>query len=299
MNMKELRSKEDKELRYDLKNIQKEQLEAAEILGLRTGFGNSWLAIGHLKLFSDGALGPQTAAMLQAYEEQPENTGILLLDHDEITTIGKRAIENGMSLSVHAIGDLACQTVIKAFVDLDASHEKPGLPHRIEHLQIVHPADLEYLTDTKITISMQPLHAPSDHPTADQFWGERTRWAYAWRSVLKTGSLLIFGSDAPVESPDPFQGLYAAVERKLAVEQPSSPTWIPEECISLQDALKAYIINPPGAVGWEQQLGRLEEGYFADLVVLDRDPYNIPANELPHIKVEATMTGGTWRFNDL
>ncbi|MGD8865305.1 MAG: amidohydrolase [Anaerolineales bacterium] len=282
-----------------VKNIQREQLDAIEMLGLRSGFGNQWLSIGHLKLFADGALGPQTAAMLEPYENQPENMGLLLLDRDQVVSIGRRAIENGLPLSVHAIGDQACQTVIKALMDLDSIDQEPHLPHRIEHLQIVHPADLEYLSEANITISMQPLHAPSDHPTADRFWGERSRWAYAWQSVLRTGSLLVFGSDAPVETPDPFQGVYAAVDRKLISEDPSSPTWIPEERIDLQAALESYMVKPHSAVGWDHQLGQLEEGYLADLIVLDQDPYAIPSTDLHQIKVKGAMTGGIWSFLEL
>jgi predicted amidohydrolase YtcJ len=234
--------------------------------------------------------------MIEPYNSQPGNKGVLLLEYEDIITIGKKAIINGMPLSVHAIGDQACRTVIKALSDLETSAPGPHLPHRIEHLQIVHPADLEYLADSNITISMQPLHAPSDHPTAERYWGDRTRWAYAWRSVQATGSLMIFGSDAPVESPDPFLGIYAAVERKLSSEDPHTPGWIPDEMIDVQTALEAYTINPPIAVGLADHLGRLDEGYFADLIVLDRDPYAIPSLKLPHIKVKGVMTGGTWRF---
>ena len=107
---------------------------------------------------------------------------------------------------------------------------------------------------------------------------------------------MVFGSDAPVESPDPFLGLFAAMERAMPSQDPNTPSWIPEEMIDIETALCAYIENPPKAVGWADRLGRLDEGYFADLIVLDRDPYKIPSLEIPQIKVEGVMTGGTWRF---
>jgi hypothetical protein len=281
------------------KNIQNDQFLPAVQAGIRTGFGNEWLRIGHLKLFADGALGPQTAAMISPYEGQPDNKGLLLLDLEEITEIGRESLKAGLPLAIHAIGDLACRTVIKALLDLGGSTTNPYPPHRIEHLQIVHPADLEYLSDCDVTISMQPLHAPSDHPTAERYWGDRNRWAYAWKSVIETGSLLIFGSDAPVESPDPFLGLYAAVSRKLAKEDPSSQLWVPEECLDLQSALEAYTVNPPIAVGTGDRLGRLKEGYLADLIVLEQDPYTIPKAELPGMRVQGVMTGGEWRFLEI
>ena len=282
-----------------LKNIQKEHFDAAQSLGLQSGFGDDWLRIGHLKLFADGALGPQTAAMIDPYESQPDNFGILLLGQNEIETIGRRALAAGLPLTVHAIGDRACRAVIRAFVELKRQEPAPPLPPRIEHLQVIHPADLEELTGANITISMQPLHAPSDHPTADRYWGERSRWSYAWNAVVQTGSLLIFGSDAPVESPDPLLGLYAAVTRKLKSEDPDGPLWIPEECIDLQSALQAYTVNPPAAVGLADRLGRLQIGFLADLILLDRDPFDIELEDLPDLKVLGAMTGGEWRFLEI
>jgi predicted amidohydrolase YtcJ len=266
-----------------LKNVQLEQFEAARKFGIQTGFGDDWLRIGHLKLFSDGALGPQTAAMLRPYESQPDNNGMLLLTEDEIVDIGFKASSTGIPLTIHAIGDLACRTVIKALNKLNKLTPTPSLPHRIEHLQVIHPADLENLIGSNITISMQPLHAPSDHVTAMRYWGDRSRWSYAWKSVQKTESLLIFGSDAPVETPDPFQGLYAALTRKL----------------DLETSLKAYTVNPPIAVGYGDRLGRLEPGYKADLILLDRNPFEIEVANILESHVLGAMTGGVWRFLDI
>jgi predicted amidohydrolase YtcJ len=293
--IQELRRSGKQQIRV-IKNLQKNQMDAAEMLGLQSGFGDDWIRIGHLKLFADGALGPQTAAMIHPYEAQPENSGMLLLDQEEITNLGRRALNMGFPLSVHAIGDRACRTVIGAFLQLKSEGLNPPLPHRIEHLQIVHPSDLEFLPDANITISMQPLHAPSDHPTAERYWGQRSRWSYAWNSVMETGSLLLFGSDAPVESPDPLKGIYAAITRKLATEDQASPTWIPEECLDLEAALKAYTLNPPAAVGCANHLGRLEPGYLADLIVLEGDPFQSSIADLLSLEVQGVMTGGVWRF---
>ena len=280
------------------KMIQGDQFEAALQLGLRTGFGDDWLHIGHLKLFSDGALGPQTAAMIEPYEFQIDNRGILMLSEQDIIRTGSRASESGIPLAIHAIGDLACRTVVNGYTALKPLIPTPSLPHRIEHLQIMHPSDLESLPGSGLTISMQPLHAPSDRTTADHFLGGRTRYSYAWRSVLETGLLLIFGSDAPVESPNPFLGIYAALTRKLELEDPDEPVWTPEECIDLEHALRAYTVNPPQAVGRGGTQGRLEPGFAADLIVLEKDPYELDDKVIPAIKPSGVMTGGVWRFRE-
>lgn len=296
--LQELRRSANLRIRV-VKNIQKAQLAAVQSVGLQSGFGDDWLRIGHLKLFADGALGPQTAAMLEPYEMQPDNQGILLLDQDEIYDIGREAFHAGLPLTVHAIGDRACRAVIRAFMVLEKEGAAAPLPPRIEHLQVVHPADFEDLAGANITVSMQPLHAPSDRPTAERYWAERSRWSYAWNAVTQTGSLLIFGSDAPVETPDPWKGLYAAVTRKLKDDDPDAPDWVPEERIDLETALKAYTVNPPIAIGMADRLGQLTTGYLADLILLDQDPFSIAPTELPNMNVLGAMTGGEWRVLEL
>jgi hypothetical protein len=284
-----------------LKSIPFESLEHAAALGLRSGFGDDYLRIGSLKAFADGALGPRTAAMLQPYESEPGNHGMLLLDGEEVFEHGCAAVQNGLSLAVHAIGDRANHEVLNALAQLRAYEQLHGLPrlrHRIEHVQLIHPQDAARLANNDILASMQPIHATSDMHMADQYWGDRSRYAYAWRTQLDYGAKLVFGSDAPVESPNPFLSLHAAVTRRRLDGSPGPQGWYPEQRLSLLEALQAYTSGPAYAAGWEQQQGKLLPGYFADLVVLNEDIFQIPVEKIAHTHPLATMIGGRWVFQE-
>jgi len=282
-----------------LKNIPVAELEHALALGLRSGFGDDWIRLGNIKLFADGALGPRTAAMFDAYQGEPDNTGMLLMDGEELTEIGIRAAEGGWALSVHAIGDRANHEVLDALSTVRAherGREAPLLRHRIEHLQVMHPDDLTRPAELGVIASMQPIHALSDMAMAERFWGERTRHAYAWRAQLEAGAKLAFGSDAPVESPNPFWGLHAAVSRRRLDGSPGPDGWHPRQKLQLREALSAYTLGPAYAAGWEGVQGRLRPGGWADLIVLDRDPFECEVEELAALKPVGTMVGGEWRF---
>ena len=269
-------------------------------LGLRSGFGDETLRIGSLKGFADGALGPHTAAMVMPYEDDPSNLGILLLDAETLFEIGKSAIENGLSLAIHAIGDRANHEVLDAFSHL--RNYEAGLPgdtrrrlrHRIEHVQLLHPADQARLAELGIIASMQPIHATSDMEMADRFWGERAALSYAWRTQKQHGARLAFGSDAPVESPNPFWGLHAAVTRRRANGSPGMEGWRAEQRLSLMEALEGFTTGPAYATGLENRLGRLAPGYLADLLMLDTDIFNCDPDQIKDIRPAATMIGGAW-----
>ena len=278
-----------------VKGIPLQDLGNAASLGLQSGFGSEYLRIGPVKLFADGALGPQTAAMLEPYENQPGNSGLLFLNADQIFEYGQRTARSGLSLAIHAIGDRANREVLKAYArlrDFESGEGLPHLPHRIEHVQVLHPDDLPLLARLGITASMQPIHATSDMDTADIYWGKRARYAYAFRSLHELGTRLIFGSDAPVESPNPFWGLHAAVTRQRHSGYPSPEGWYPQEKLTLQQALESYTIHPAHVAGWGNRVGRLAPGYHADLIVLPRDPFQIDPAELVSIEPTRVMVGG-------
>jgi predicted amidohydrolase YtcJ len=280
-----------------VKSIPLDDLPHAAGLGLRTGFGNDMLRIGSVKLFADGALGPKTAAMLQPYEGETDNTGILLLDNEQIFEHGQQAAANGLSMAIHAIGDRANHEVLLAYAQLRSYEREKGLPplrHRIEHVQVLHPDDYGQLAALGVIASVQPIHATSDMLTADRFWGERSAGAYAFRTLLDGGTQICFGSDAPVESPNPFLGLHAAVTRQRVNGSPQDGGWYPRQRLSLEEALHGFTTGPAYAAGLEQQSGRLAPGYFADLIVLDTDPFTIPADSLHQVKPAATMLAGEW-----
>jgi predicted amidohydrolase YtcJ len=282
-----------------LKNIPLEQLENAIALGLRTGYGSPWLRIGNIKIFSDGALGPQTAAMIDPYESNMENKGILLVTTEDLTETILHAVKHHLAVSVHAIGDQANRIVLNAFENIRKMEEKVHLRkfrHRIEHLQLLHQDDLYRPASLSIIASMQPIHATSDMVMADQHWGDRSRFSYSWRSQLDSGAVLAFGSDAPIESPNPFFGLHAAVTRRMLDGSPGIAGWIPEEKISLQEAFLAYTKGPAFAAGLEDRQGCLLPGYWADLIVLEEDPFILPPDKLHSLLPQATMVGGDWKF---
>jgi predicted amidohydrolase YtcJ len=284
-----------------VKNLPVDYLPAAIELGLRSGFGDQWLQLGNVKIFSDGALGQHTAAMIDPFENDPANIGMLLIESEEIAEVGIKAIQGGFGLSIHAIGDKANHIVLNAFEKLQSIQARSmneSIRHRIEHLQLLHPNDLHRLSKLGVVASMQPIHATSDMEMAQSHWGDRSRYSYAWRSVLDSGATLAFGSDAPVEDPNPFLGIHAAITRKRIDGSPSPLGWIPEEKINLLQALTAYTFGPALSVGLEKDLGRIRPGYFADLIILETDPFTQNTDQLYEVSPVATMVGGKWRYKN-
>ena len=281
-----------------LKNIPVELLDQAFELGLRAGFGDDWLRIGSVKVFMDGALGPHTAAMFQPYIGEGENRGILNMDGEELFEYGRKAAQVGLGMTVHAIGDRANHEVLNAYEQLrryENENHLPALRHRIEHVQIIHPDDAARLGKMNIIASMQPIHATSDMLMADQFWGpKRSRLAYAMKTQLDYGARLALGSDAPVESPNPFCGLHAAVTRRRADGSPSPAGWYPEQKLTMAESVEGYTLGPAYAANMEDRLGKLAPNYLADLIVLEKDIFTCNPNDLLTLESSATMIGGEW-----
>jgi predicted amidohydrolase YtcJ len=308
MALQQLRAQGKLKLRV-LKNLPVELLDQAYGLGLGAGFGDDWLRIGSVKAFMDGALGPHTAAMFQPYIGEAEKRGILNMDGEELFEHGRKAAQVGLAMTVHAIGDRANHEVLNAYEQLRAYEKENHMParrHRIEHVQLLHPDDAARLGEMNIIASMQPIHATSDMLMADAFWGERSRLAYAWRTQLDHGARLAFGSDAPVESPNPFWGLHAAVTRRRADGSPSAEGWYPEQKLTMREAWEAFTLGPAYAAHMENRLGRLAPNYLADLIVLDvsprrhgdasQDPFTCNADDLLTMQSSATMVGGEWVY---
>ena len=296
MALQQLHSHGKLKLRVN-KNLPLDSLDHAFELGLRTGFGDEWLWIGSVKGFMDGALGPHTAAMFQPYIGDEENRGILNMDGEELFEHCRHAADVGLSMTVHAIGDRANHEVLNAYEQLrkyETEKRLPHLRHRIEHVQILHPDDAPRLAQLNVVASMQPIHAPSDMFTADRFWGERSALAYAWRTQLNHGAHLAFGSDAPVESPNPFFGLHAAVTRRKTDGSSPADGWYPEQKLTLAEALSAYTVGAAYAANAEHRLGKLTENYLADLIVLEKNIFSIDPDELLTMHANATMINGEW-----
>ena len=280
-----------------VKSIPFELLPQAAAFGLRSGFGDDMLRIGSVKLFADGALGPHTGAMLESYVDEPQNRGILMLGSRQLFDHGRLAAQSGLSLAVHAIGDRAVQQVLEGFAFLRCWEQEQGLPalrHRIEHVQTIRPADAGKLAELGVIASMQPIHAPSDMEMADHLLGERASRCYAWRTLLQHGTRLAFGSDAPVESPNPFMGLHAAVTRRRLDGSPGPAGWFPGQRLTVREALEGFALGPAYAAGMEACLGRLTAGCLADLIVVEKDPFTCEPAELAALQPVATMLDGEW-----
>lgn len=275
-------------------SIQKEHLDEAIGVGLRTGFGNDRLRVGGVKLFADGSLGSMTAAMLDDYIGQPGRRGVVTLPKDEMQALVRRATAAGIAPVIHAIGDAANRAVLDVYEENRAQGD--SLRYRIEHVQILHPADIPRLARLGVVASMQPLHGTADRDAATRLWGERSRYAYAWRSVLAAGAPIAFGSDCPVETINPLAGIYAAVTRQRAGE-PDVPSWYPEECLTPEQALRAYTLGAAYASGEETSKGSLAAGKLADMVVLSQDILAIPPQEILRTRVEMTISGGQIVYN--
>jgi len=293
-----------------LKSIPLENLSQAVEIGLRSGFGDDLLRIGGVKMFTDGALGPYTAATLQPYENDVGNSGMLLMDRDEIFEHGSLAVKNGLSLAIHAIGDRANREALRAFEKLRSLEVEQSngvglspitnrsysnrLRHRIEHVQLLDSEDSHCLADSGIIASMQPIHATSDMQMADDYWGYRATFSYAWRTQLNHGAILAFGSDAPVESPNPFWGIHACVTRQRLDGTPGTEGWYPDQRLSIREAIRGYTRGPAFAAGMEDRLGKLAVGYLADLLVLNRDIMRCKPDNIHELSPYATMVGGEW-----
>ncbi len=248
------------------------RLDDAIRLGLRSGFGDDRLRIGGVKFFADGTLGSRTAAMLAPFLDDEENTGVWVTDPEELYESVRRASEAGLAVAVHAIGDRANREVMNIFQHIGEEHPerpRPALPHRIEHVQLLHPDDVARVAQLGLVASMQPIHATQDMELARASWGEtRSRFAYAWRSVQRAGARLVFGSDAPVEQPSVLAGLHAALTRRRDDGTPGEDGWIPQERMCLRPALHAYTLAPAIVEGSAAWRGSLHPGKVADLIVL-------------------------------
>jgi predicted amidohydrolase YtcJ len=260
-----------------------DRLPELESLGLHSGFGDDMLRVGYVKAFLDGTLGSRTAHLL-------DGSGVVITERDDFEDIVRRAARAGFPVAVHAIGDAANRIALDVFEATRDEWAPRGLRPRIEHAQLVAPEDVPRFAAIGVTASVQFSHAPSDRDLAEEIWAGATDRAYAYRSLLDAGARLVNGSDAPVEELDPLAGLVAGVLRTLD----DRPAWHPEQAVGVEAALRAATVVPAWLTGDEDRRGRLRPGMLADLVVLDRDPLAIAPEELPEVRVVATMLGGRW-----
>jgi predicted amidohydrolase YtcJ len=257
-----------------------DQVGNLRAIGIRSGAGSPLLRLGYLKTFMDGTLGSQTAWMT-------DGTGVVITSGDELEEIVRAGAETGWPVGVHAIGDAANKAALDAFERSREAWQPRGLRQRIEHAQCLSPEDVPRFADLGVAVSVQFSHAPSDEELARRYWADRLDHAYSFRSLLDSGALLANGSDAPVEELEPWAGVVAAV----------LDHWREDQQLTLEQALHAICVAPAWLSHDERVRGTLVPGRYADLVVLDRDPFAFEPEALREVQVVATMLGGRWTHN--
>ncbi|MGN1143742.1 MAG: amidohydrolase, partial [Anaerovoracaceae bacterium] len=267
----------------------KEFLEG-EYLDSRYG-GDSWLTMGPLKLFKDGSLGARTAYMKNGYVGEPDNHGVDCISKEEMTEFCLLAREHGMQVATHAIGDAACEETIdcyeKSFVDGENK-----LRHALVHCQITDRGILDRIVEKDIYVMAQPIFIDYDMTILEKLCGpELAATSYNFGTLLREGAHLSYGTDCPVEDCNPFDNLYMAVTRKDRNGNPEGG-FFPSECVDVETAVDAYTLESARNEFQEDRKGRLKPGYYADLVVLDRDIFTVDPMEIREILPVMTMVGG-------
>jgi predicted amidohydrolase YtcJ len=260
------------------------------------GRGDAWLRVGALKGFVDGSLGSHTAAFHQPFTDAPGGRGLFITSPEDLYTRISGADKAGLHVVVHAIGDRANTTLLDIFERVARENGPRDRRFRIEHAQHLAPADVPRFGALDVIASMQPYHAIDDGRWAGRVIGPvRSRTTYAFRSLLDAGARLAFGSDWYVAPPTPLEGIYAAVTRRtLDEKQPEG--WVPEQKITVEEALKAYTQAGAFASFEENAKGTIAPGKLADLTVIDRDLRTIPAPEIRHARIVRTIAGGKTVF---
>jgi predicted amidohydrolase YtcJ len=255
-------------------------------------YANDMYALRAVKLYADGALGSRGAALIQPYSDEPSSHGLLFHKDAEIGAMMRKAMQKGYQVNVHAIGDAGNRQILDAYQDAIPATKSAALRHRIEHAQVVALPDLPRFKTLGIIPSMQPTHATSDKNMAEQRIGQaRIKGAYAWRTFLQQGSRIACGSDFPVESPNPFFGIHAAVTRQDHAGQPIAG-WYPEQEMSLKEAFRCFTLDAAYAGHQENSIGSLEPGKWADFIVIDRDLFKISPYDIYRTQVLQTWVAG-------
>jgi len=280
-------------------------LPELKALGLRAGFGDEMLRLAGIKIFADGTLGSQTAAMLQGFEGSPGNRGILAIPETTMMETVSTAAEMGLGIAIHAIGDRAVRVALNSIEraqqrlsDANLQATAARLRYRVEHAQLVAPEDLERMRRLGVVASVQPFHAVADRDLAERCWGARYKRAYAYRTMQMMGIPLALGSDAPVETFDPLRILYAAIQRNDTAT-PERPAWLPEQALPVVQALWAYTLGAAYAGGEEHDKGSLTVGKLGDAVVLREDLLRVEPDKLRENGVQATIVGGNVLYGEV
>jgi len=256
------------------------------------GRGDAWLHVGALKGFVDGSLGSHTAAFEEPFTDAPDDRGLFVNTPEDLYAWTSGADKAGLQVVVHAIGDRANRMLLDIYARVEEEDGPRDRRFRIEHAQHLSPSDIPRFAALGVIASMQPYHAIDDGRWAERVIGrERIKTTYAFRSLLDAGARLAFGSDWPVAPATPLEGIYAAVTRRT-LDDAHPDGWVPEQKVGLEEALRAYTTGAAYAEFAEADKGQLTPGRLADFVVIDRDLFSIPPEEIREARVALTVVGG-------
>jgi len=252
----------------------------------------NWIRFGYLKAFSDGSMGSGTALMFEPFNDNPSTSGLAMWPYDELEKMVLTADKMGFQIGIHAIGDKANNWVLNIYEKAVEVHGKRDSRHRIEHSQTLRLSDIPRFSQLGVIPSMQPTHCISDKRFCEKRIGtERSKGAYAWRSLIDAGSILAFGTDYQVEPLNPMEGLYAAVTRKDRLGE-EGDGWFPQQRLTMEEAIEYYTFGSAHAQFMDDRKGMIKKGYLADIVIVDKDLLTIPESEIMKTKVDYTIVGG-------
>jgi predicted amidohydrolase YtcJ len=277
---------------YHLLRPQEKDILSAR--GIRPGSGSGRLWVGHMKLFADGSLGSGTALLHEPYRDDPANQGLAVLPVETLRDQIRATYSWGGDVAIHAIGDRALSNCLAAIGEARKLEGiEPGEKRdRIEHVQLHRSQDLALFRTLGLTASVQPVFTTTDWQQAELKWGHpRCRQAYAWKTFLKAGIPLQFGSDAPFDYINPMLGLQAAVTRQTPEGEPAGG-WFPEERLSLEEGIEGFTRIPAWTAHRENSLGSITPGKRADITVFEKNLFEVPPENWPSIEVEMTMIDG-------
>jgi predicted amidohydrolase YtcJ len=261
--------------------------------GVRTGQGDDWVRVGFLKGFIDGTLGDGTAAMFEPFADRADFVGLPRMTQQELDSAVLIADRLGFQVGIHAIGDKGTHMVLDAYEKAALRNGTGGMRHRIEHAQLIIPDDIRRFGQLGVIASMQPTHATTDMRFADTRVGyERTKTAYPWRSILDGGGMLSFGTDWSVDPLDPMRGVFSAVTRTNIQRMEPKEGWFPEQKLTVWEAIYYYTYGSAYGEKMENLKGSLAVGRLADFVVMDRDLFTVPTDQILQAKADYTVVGG-------
>lgn len=254
-------------------------------------FSDEWLRIGSLKSYVDGSLGSHTALFHEPYTDKPEDYGLQVQDEAQLLSMILKADQAGLQSITHAIGDKANTIILDIYEEVIRQNGDRDRRFRVEHAQHLKPADIPRFAELNVIPSMQPYHAIDDGRWAEPLIGDRIQTTHAYRSLLDADAHLIFGSDWYVAPPSPLWGIYGAVTRQT-LDDKNPDGWVPEQKISVAEALKAYTVSPPYASFEESLKGSITPGKLADMVIIDQNLFEIAPEKIKDARIMMTIVNG-------